>query len=112
MTYSDIHYTGRIGQVAQARLAEVYRVTVDKMLDRLRLGMLILGDETKVRSTVGRSDTSGRSRVRRSLSICIIRPEKEHSLKRPLETSLASSSRISTLRMIRSPATNRSAISI
>ena len=41
-------YTGKIGQFAQARLAEVYRVTVDKMLDRLRSGMLILADETKV----------------------------------------------------------------
>ncbi len=42
-------YTGMIGQFAQARLAEVYRVTVDRMLDRLRSGMLILADETKVK---------------------------------------------------------------
>jgi len=42
-------YSGGVGQRAQTRLAEVYRVTVDSMLDRLRSGMLILADETKVK---------------------------------------------------------------
>ncbi len=42
-------YSGKIGQRAQSRLAEIYRVTVDKMLDQLRSGMLIHGDETKVK---------------------------------------------------------------
>jgi hypothetical protein len=38
-----------VGQLAQARLADDYRVTVDKMLERLRSGMLIHADETKVK---------------------------------------------------------------
>jgi hypothetical protein len=38
-----------VGKFAQARLAENYRATVDKMLDRLRSGMLIHADETKVK---------------------------------------------------------------
>ena len=42
------HFTGRVGQGAQTRLAEAYRVTVEKMLEKLRLGMLIHGDETKI----------------------------------------------------------------
>jgi hypothetical protein len=42
-------YCLTVGQFAQARLAEVYRVTVDNMLERLRAGMLIHADETKVR---------------------------------------------------------------
>ena len=42
-------YSGKIGQRLQTRLAEVYRVTVDKMLKRLRSGMLIHADETKVK---------------------------------------------------------------
>ena len=42
-------YSGNVGQRAQSRLAEVYRVTVDKMLDRLRSGMLIHADETKIK---------------------------------------------------------------
>ena len=37
-----------IGELAQTRLAEVYRVTVDGMLNLLRSGMLIHSDETKV----------------------------------------------------------------
>jgi predicted RecB family nuclease len=41
--------SGKFGQHAQTRLAEVYRVTVDKMLNLLRSGMLIHGDETKVK---------------------------------------------------------------
>ena len=49
MIYSDILYSGGVGQRAQTRLAEVYRVTVDRMLDQLRSGMLILADETKVK---------------------------------------------------------------
>lgn len=36
------------GEIAQTRFAEVYRVTVDKMLNRLRFGLLIHADETKV----------------------------------------------------------------
>jgi predicted RecB family nuclease len=42
-------YSGQIGQRAQSRLAEIYRFTVDKMLDNLRFGMLIHADETKVK---------------------------------------------------------------
>ena len=42
-------YSGGVGQRAQTRLAKVYRVTVDRMLDQLRSGMLILADETKVK---------------------------------------------------------------
>src|SRR5262249_18705682 len=38
-----------VGQRAQSRLAEIYRVTVDKMLECLRSGMLIHADETKVK---------------------------------------------------------------
>ena len=41
-------YSGGIGQRAQTRLAEVYRVTVEKMLNLLRSGMLIHADETKI----------------------------------------------------------------
>jgi predicted RecB family nuclease len=36
------------GEIAQTRFAEVYMVTVDKMLNRLRFGLLIHADETKV----------------------------------------------------------------
>ena len=42
-------YSSRIGYRAQTRLAEVYRVTVDRMLEQLRSGMLIHADETKVK---------------------------------------------------------------
>jgi predicted RecB family nuclease len=42
-------FSEKFGQHAQTRLAEVYRVTVDKMLTQLRSGMLIHGDETKVK---------------------------------------------------------------
>ena len=42
-------YAGNVGQRAQSRLAEDYRVTVDQMLERLRSGMLIHADETKVK---------------------------------------------------------------
>jgi predicted RecB family nuclease len=38
-----------VGQFAQTRLAEIYRFTVDKMLNVLKSGMLIHGDETKVK---------------------------------------------------------------
>ena len=40
--------TGRVGQGAQSRLAEVYRVTIEKMLNLIRSGMLIHADETKI----------------------------------------------------------------
>ncbi len=40
--------TGRVGQGAHTRLAAVYRLTVDKMLNLLRSGMLIHADETKI----------------------------------------------------------------
>jgi predicted RecB family nuclease len=43
------YYSGGLGQRAQTRLAEVYRVTVDEMLNRMRTGKLIHGDETKVK---------------------------------------------------------------
>jgi predicted RecB family nuclease len=42
-------YSAKIGQRAQTRLAEVYRVTVDKTLNLLRSGMVIDADETKVK---------------------------------------------------------------
>ena len=42
-------YAGNVGQRAQSRLAEDYRVTVDQMLERLLSGMLIHADETKVK---------------------------------------------------------------
>jgi hypothetical protein len=40
--------SGKFGERMQVRLAEVYRVTVDRMLNLLRSGMLIHGDETMV----------------------------------------------------------------
>ena len=43
------YFTGNVGQRAQARLADVYRITVDKMLDQLRSGLLIHADETKIK---------------------------------------------------------------
>ena len=100
-----------IGERAQTRLAEVYRVTVDKMLNLLRSGMLIHADETKVKLKHSSVGYVWAFTARRSSSISIIRPGKEPSSRRRLVTSLASSSRTSTLRMIRSPATSRSAIS-
>jgi hypothetical protein len=42
-------YSSKVGERAQTRLAELYKVTVDKMLDLLRSGMLIHADETKVK---------------------------------------------------------------
>jgi predicted RecB family nuclease len=42
-------FSGKFGQRAQTRLAEVYRITVGKMLNLLRSGMLIHADETKVK---------------------------------------------------------------
>ena len=42
-------YSDKFGQFSQTRLAKVYRLTVDKMLNRLRSGMLIHADETKVK---------------------------------------------------------------
>jgi predicted RecB family nuclease len=47
-------YSSKIGQRAQTRLAEVYRVTEDKMLNLLRSGMLIHADETKISIKGGR----------------------------------------------------------
>ena len=111
MIYSDIRYSGRIGQRAQTRLAEVYRVTVDKMLNRLRSGMLIHADETKVKikhAMIGYVWAFTGTEI----VVYLYHPTgKEPSSRRPLETSLASWSRTSTLPMIRSPATSRSAIS-
>jgi len=43
-----------IGKRAQTRLSQVYRVTVDKMLNLLRSGMLIHADETKISIKGGR----------------------------------------------------------
>jgi predicted RecB family nuclease len=42
-------YSGKFGERTQARLAEVYRVAVDRMLNVLRSGKLIHADETKVK---------------------------------------------------------------
>ncbi len=42
-------FSQMIGEYSQIRLAEVYGVTVDKMLNLLRSGMLLHADETKVK---------------------------------------------------------------
>jgi hypothetical protein len=47
-------YSPKVGERAQTRLAEVYRITVDKMLNLLRSGILIHADETKVSIKGGR----------------------------------------------------------
>ena len=91
-------YGGGIGRRANFRLAEIYRVTVDKMLDVLRSGMLIHGDETKINIKESIAVTSGRSRARRASFTSIIRPGKGPFSRRRLETSLASSCR--TLRCL------------
>ena len=42
-SFSDV-----IGERSQTPLAKLYRLTVDKMLTRLRSGILIHADETKI----------------------------------------------------------------
>ena len=81
------------------------------MLDQLKSGMLILADETKVKMRHSMPGYVWAFTGTESSFTSIIRPGKEPSSKRPLETSLVSWSQTSTLRMIRSPATSRSAIS-
>ena len=41
-------YSSKVGERSQTRLAEVYRVTVNKLLKQLISGMLIHADETKI----------------------------------------------------------------
>ena len=41
-------YSSKVGERSQARLAEVYRITVNKLLKQLISGMLIHADETKI----------------------------------------------------------------
>src|SRR5208283_1604951 len=47
-------YSCKVGERAQTRLAELYRVTADEMLNLLTSGMLIHADETKISIKGGR----------------------------------------------------------
>ncbi len=72
-------YSGGIGQRAQTRLAEVYRVTVEKMLNLLRSGMLIHADETKISIREEGSAMSGRSRAR-EIVVYLYHPTREGTI--------------------------------